>query len=119
MQAGHDEHRQFGRRSCYELVVWAYGRSRYILICNHAEKHRKVVLCIALAGWLTFWYIGIDDPITDEAPSTEPSAEQLELLTGMGFSQAQAKKALRETVSAATMKDAGAKHKLVTYYDFF
>lgn len=37
----------------------------------------------------------------------------------MGFSQAQAKKALRETVSAATMKDAGAKHKLVTYYDFF
>lgn len=58
---------------------------------------------------------GIDDPITVEASSTEPSAEQLELLTAMGFSQAQAKKALRETVSAATMKNASVKHKVVTY----
>jgi hypothetical protein len=36
----------------------------------------------------------------------------------MGFSQAQAKKALRETVSAATIKDAIAKHEVVTYWWF-
>ncbi|KAM3589067.1 ubiquitin C-terminal hydrolase Ubp14 [Umbelopsis sp. WA50703] len=41
---------------------------------------------------------GIDDPISQEpASATEASAEQVELLMGMGFSQAQAKKALRET----------------------
>lgn len=41
----------------------------------------------------------IDDPITVESDAApEPSAEQMELLVGMGFSQAHAKKALRETV---------------------
>ncbi|GAB5587621.1 ubiquitin C-terminal hydrolase Ubp14 [Umbelopsis nana] len=40
----------------------------------------------------------IDDPITVESDAApEPSAEQMELLVGMGFSQAHAKKALRET----------------------
>jgi uncharacterized UBP type Zn finger protein len=45
---------------------------------------------------------GIDNPISQEpASATEASAEQVELLMGMGFSQALAKKALRETVSTA------------------
>jgi len=45
-------------------------------------------------------HVDIDDPITVEASSaSEPSAEQVELLMGMGFSQAHAKKALQETVS--------------------
>jgi len=47
--------------------------------------------------------LGIDDPITEEgsAAAHEPlSVEKVELLVGMGFSQAHAKKALRETVSA-------------------
>ena len=46
--------------------------------------------------------IDIDAPIqlsTGGSGSTEPSAEQVELLAAMGFTAAQAKKALRETVS--------------------
>lgn len=46
--------------------------------------------------------IDIDDPIISSggAPSIpEPSVEQVNMLCDMGFTSAQAKKALRETVS--------------------
>ena len=42
---------------------------------------------------------GIDDPIQPSGPSVpEPSADQIGLLTDMGFTRAQARKALLETV---------------------
>jgi len=47
---------------------------------------------------------GIDDPITVGSSSSsevpEPSPEQVAMLSDMGFSPAQARKALRETVSS-------------------
>lgn len=44
---------------------------------------------------------GLDDPIPTGAPSaaSEPSPEQISMLADMGFTAAQARKALRETVS--------------------
>ena len=61
-----------------------------------------------LSTVLTVRVIDIDDPIVESAPSAgsggsgggnEPSAEQVAMLADMGFTTAQAKKALRETVS--------------------
>ena len=49
-------------------------------------------------------HTGIDDPITVGSSSSskgpEPSPEQVAMLSDMGFSPAQARKALRETVSS-------------------
>lgn len=59
-----------------------------------------VIQALGLTVTIASCDVDIDDPITVEASSaSEPSADQVELLMGMGFSQAHAKKALRETVS--------------------
>ena len=46
-------------------------------------------------------FVDIDAPIQQagSSSSSEPSVEQVSMLADMGFSTAQAKKALRETVS--------------------
>jgi hypothetical protein len=67
----------------------------------------RFVFPLALRVWPTD-KIDIDDPIVMTSASAgsggggggapEPSAEQVEMLTEMGFTPAQARKALRETV---------------------
>ena len=63
-----------------------------------------------LIGWIfpSFMVVDIDDPIPTSGSATasagtgagsEPSAEQVSMLVDMGFTPAQGRKALRETVS--------------------
>ena len=50
-------------------------------------------------------HVDIDSPIQSESSTSgpEPSPEQIGMLADMGFTPAQAKKALRETVSGLSL----------------
>lgn len=53
------------------------------------------------------YYVDIDDPLpatSNSANNNEPSVDQISALQDMGFSEAQARKALRETVSDQLFK---------------
>lgn len=59
---------------------------------------------VILFIYLLFLILDIDDPLpaataSNTGLSSEPSEDQISTLQDMGFSAAQAKKALRETVS--------------------
>ncbi|KAG2184162.1 hypothetical protein INT44_009177 [Umbelopsis vinacea] len=85
----------FDQGALDQLLAMGFPENR----CKRAMMNTGNSGAEAAMNWL-FEHMedpGIDDPITAEVSSAEPSAEQLELLTAMGFSQAQAKKALRET----------------------
>lgn len=55
-----------------------------------------------MIGFTKTCTVDIDDPLpvaSNSASGNEPSPDQISTLQDMGFSEAQAKKALRETVS--------------------
>ena len=77
------------------MDIRTYGRSRYVTTC-----HFTLIYIINLKNWV---HVDIDDPIEASSPtgpnnSPEPNPEQIAMLADIGFTSAQARKALRETV---------------------
>jgi hypothetical protein len=52
-----------------------------------------------LCSWLPIYIVEVDTLVQTAGSANEPPAEQVEMLADMGFTNTQAKKALRETVS--------------------
>ena len=73
------------------MVIRTYGRSWYVILLRY------------LITSYVYKLLDIDDPIqvsssTGPKSGPEPSPEQIAMLADMGFTSAQARKALRETV---------------------
>ncbi len=95
MPQGPFSHREQRPERCDGMAFPTYGRSWFVL--------RAIFLC----KWLIPRFSDIDAPfqLSGTSAGPEPLPEQINMLADMGFTHAQAAKALRETVSSLAYDD--------------